>query len=219
MEYYFNKQIKYTFIPVDLKGSPMEIHSIVSAELFDANGNSVQLVDDIELDEDTLVYTISFDAVVDSDPDNLDKVKYSVKVTFVYDEDGEESYVTNTIYLYRPISFNTYLNTTVDDLYSRENKLSNEYSADSVVEAHLEAAKQELFILLSNKGYNKVTLFNFDNLTLLHIFKTLENCCRDLASDDNSSWMIKSEFYKDKFDNLLGNSIISNKFFKVYGCI
>ena len=224
MKYIYGKSFTYNY-SMHVDGDPIELPAsgLISARLYGANvqptNNQIDRTDTTGHLQEVTVWAsgvnndyskdITFSGIVDADKfNNRDYDKYYIVVNTILDDNNIEVFNTETIFMYKPDGYSSRINVTSNDVVTIEPKI-NDLRTTNQITNHITKAKEITLKKLNASGIQSKRLYNLEDLNLIVTYLTLSMISLSLASEQESIWINKYEYYNKIYNDMINNLSIS----------
>lgn len=193
---------------------PVAVHSLVSARLYrnppsgaqqqdyaETQGGFLQAVNAFSATDATnLIYTITFDAVNDPDPQSGALYDYwSIVANVRLEAAAQPQSIYREILLWRPTGQFSQFSVAPADIYAIESELSKRVG-DTKTSGKISLARDDVYERLRNKDLDRSRVRERD-LRMFIIWSSAALCLRDIATGENN-YLEKADYYERRADEL-----------------
>ena len=212
MSHVFGRSISFSWTP-HANGVPVPISGIVSARIYSDQPSESQIADSATLagalervttarDEGDFEKVITFSALTDPTPhDGADYKTFYVVVNFRYESGGSIVFDQETLFVYRPDSYNSKISVTADDVLGLEPDVVRAGRTRIEIERMIRRAKEDVLTRIEAIGEReRKRLFNLERLNSAVTYRAASLVCMSLYSQNAPHWLNKYTDRKQSYE-------------------
>ena len=152
---------------------------------------------------------IVFSGITDATPHSTNDYDrfYVVTNFYVQEDDQKEIFAEETIHILRADAWSSRITTQASDLTNVQTKLTDFFTTTQI-NNHIDSGKSEVVRHLENKGMRKDRIYDLEKLNDAVKFASLASACFDLASEEETVWLTKSDKYTAQWKEIADNQLI-----------